>query len=387
MNLSNIKNFLKNEIVTVISFVLAVISVFIVPFDGQYMEYIDFRTLAILLSLMLVVAGFRKLGVFKSIGSWLLTKAKDARQLALVFVLLCYFFSMFITNDVALITFVPFAIEVLFMASLEQYMIPVIVLETIAANLGSMLTPIGNPQNLYLFSLSEMGIGSFLLLMLPYSLVSLLGLIIAAIVVIPGDSLSVSAFSSASSVKLDVDNEKNEAPQKALLVVYALLFLLCLVTVAKLVPYYIALAGVLMIVLLFDRTTIVEADYFLLLTFTFLFVFIGNMGRIPQMNQWLSSIVEGHEMATGVISSQVISNVPAAILLSGFTTDYRNLIVGVNLGGLGTLIASMASLISYKFYSKSKDARVGAYMGVFTIGNLIFLAILWGIYLLLELLL
>lgn len=373
MKRTGIKRFLKDEIVTVISFGLAVISLFIVPIDGQYLEYIDFRTLAILLSLMLVVSGFRKLGVFKSIGSWLLTKSKDARELVLVFVLLCFGFSMLITNDVALITFVPFAMEVLYMARLEKYMIPVIVLETIAANLGSMLTPVGNPQNLYLYSLSGMGMGQFLWLMLPYSFVSFLGLVVATVLLIKKEPLSVSAFSG---------NEKSEAPEMALLVVYTLLFLLCLVTVARLLPYYVVLAGVIVIVLLFDRETIKEADYFLLLTFLFLFIFIGNMGRIPQVNNWLSSVVEGHAAITGIISSQIISNVPAAILLSGFTTDYRDLIVGVNLGGLGTLIASMASLISYKFYSKSRESKVAAYLGQFTILNVLFLVVLCAVYVL-----
>ncbi len=382
MKRTGIKRFLKDEIVTVISFGLAVISLFIVPIDGQYLEYIDFRTLAILLSLMLVVSGFRKLGVFKSIGSWLLTKSKDARELVLVFVLLCFGFSMLITNDVALLTFVPFAIEVLYMAELEKYMIPAIVLETIAANLGSMVTPVGNPQNLYLYSLSGMGMGQFLRLMLPYSFVSLLGLVAATVLLIKKEPLSVSAFSSTKITKMDEENEKSEAPEMALLVVYTLLFLLCLVTVARLLPYYVVLAGVFMIVLLFDRETIKEADYFLLLTFLFLFIFIGNMGRIPQVNGWLSSVVEGHVMITGIISSQVISNVPAAILLSGFTTDYKELIVGVNLGGLGTLIASMASLISYKFYSKSRESKVAAYLGQFTILNVLFLVVLCALHVL-----
>ncbi len=210
-----------------------------------------------------------------------------------------------------LITFVPFAMEVLYMAELEKYRIPVIVLETIAANLGSMLTPVGNPQNLYLYSLSKMGMGHFLRLMLPYSFVSLLGLAAATVLLIKREPLAVSAFSSTRITRMDEENETSEAPQMALLVVYTLLFLLCLAVVARLLPYYVVLTGVFVTVLLFDRETIREADYFLLLTFLFLFIFIGNMGRIPQINDWLSSAVEGHVMITGMISSQVISNVAA----------------------------------------------------------------------------
>ena len=152
-----IKIFLKNETVLIISLVLAVLSSFAVRPDSEYAEYIDFRTLALLLSLMLVVAGAAKLGIFRWIAVRLVNTASDMRQLALILVMLCFVFSMFITNDVSLITFVPLAIEVLTMAHMEQYMIKVIVLQTVAANLGSMLTPIGNPQNLYLYGLSGMG--------------------------------------------------------------------------------------------------------------------------------------------------------------------------------------------------------------------------------------
>ena len=260
----DIKSFLKNEIVTVISFGLAVISLFIVPIDGQYLEYIDFRTLAILLSLMLVVAGFRKLGVFKSIGSWLLTKSKNARELVLVFVLLCFCFSMLITNDVALITFVPFALALLEGAGLKHRVIYIVVLQTIAANLGSMLTPIGNPQNLYLYTLSGMQIGEFLCAMFPFTLISLVTLILLV------------TFGKKNEIV--VCFEKAAMPvHKKKLAMLIILFLLCMGTVIRVVDWRVSFAIVLVAGLLFFRNLFREVDYYLLGTFCGFFLFIGNM--------------------------------------------------------------------------------------------------------------
>ncbi len=363
-----VKKFFKQEIVMVISFVLAAISLFFVHPDKDYAGYIDFRTLGILLSLMLVVAGLKHLGVFASFARFMIARTDTAKGMVLALVLMCFFLSMFITNDVALITFVPFAIELLIMSSLEKYMIPTIVLETIAANLGSMLTPMGNPQNLFLYTKSGMTFLELLLLMLPYALISLALLVVATLVLIGKEPTEV--------MHEEEEEFMEEGTRRGKLILYVLLFLVCLLTVLRLLPYEVVLAMVLLLVLLFDHKNLGRADYCLLLTFTFLFVFIGNMGRIPAVNSWLSSVVSKHTLVTAVISSQFISNVPAAILLSGFTDNLRDLIVGVNLGGLGTLIASMASLISFKFYAKEQDAKASKYLGYFTIMNIAFLAIL-----------
>ena len=341
-----------------------------VPPDEKYAGYIDFHTLTILLSLMLVMAGLRSLGVFSRVGSWMLSKTRNARSLAMVLMLLCFGFSMLITNDVALIAFVPFAIDVLAMAGLERYLIRVIVLQTIAGNLGSMMTPIGNPQNLYLFSLSGMSLNEFVSLMLPYTLLSLAGLLIACFALIDKSAEEVQvaprpAFTAA---------EKREA------VLYFLLFLFALASVARLVSVYVAGAVILAAVFLMDRRMLGKADYSLLLTFVFLFIFIGNLKRIPEINEWLRGVIRGRELITSVLASQVISNVPAAILLSGFTDNLAALVVGTNIGGLGTIIASMASLISFKYYGGTAGRRNAAYLGVFTLLNLAFLAALLGLY-------
>jgi len=368
--MKSVLNFIKKELVLCISLLLALVSMIFVPVDNNYISYIDFNTLTILLSLMLVVAGLRNLGFFSMIGTWMLKRTRNVRNLSMVLVLLCFGFSMFITNDVALITFVPFAIDVLVMAGLEKYMIRVIVLLTIASNLGSMLTPIGNPQNLYLFSLSRMNLGNFITLMLPYSLISFIGLLIACVILIDRREVVV----EVQSYRIFTSTEKWKT------IVYFSLFLLALTSVTRIISVYIVGAVILAVIFLVDPKILRKPDYALLLTFVFLFIFIGNMKRIPEINHWLHDVIQGRELLTSVFASQVISNVPAAILLSGFTDNISALIVGSNLGGLGTIIASMASLISFKYYGTTEGKRNTAYLGVFTLLNLIFLAVLMLFY-------
>jgi Na+/H+ antiporter NhaD/arsenite permease-like protein len=368
--MKSVLNYIKKEAVLCISLLLAIVSIAFVPLDNKYIGYIDFHTLTILLSLMMIMAGLRSLGIFSMIGSWMLEKTSNIRSLTIVLVLLCFGFGMVITNDVALITFVPFTIDVLAMAGLENYLIRVIVLQTIAGNLGSMLTPIGNPQNLYLFSLSGMSLGNFISLMLPYTLLSLVGLLAACVILIDRKAVAVKVQSDRTLT----------ATEKGKTVVYLLLFLFALTSVTHIILVYIVGAVILAVVFLMNCRMLRKPDYALLLTFIFLFVFIGNMKRIPEINLWLRSVIYGNELLTSVLASQVISNVPAAILLSGFTDNISTLIVGTNLGGLGTIIASMASLISFKYYGTTAGKRNAAYLGVFTLLNLIFLAVLLLLY-------
>lgn len=394
------KQLLKKEPVTIISLILAIISAFFVLPDREYINYIDTRTLSILLCLMLVMAGLRKEGVFKSIGQKLLDKTTTKRGLVIVLTLLCFFFSMLITNDVALISFVPFSIELINMMDDEDktkrqsaaspknatkkedkktsFAIKLIVLETIAANLGSMLTPIGNPQNLYLYSLSGMSIGDFLKLMLPYSLSSLIGLLIFAFILFP-----VKAATSDETIARTSNEDENKVSRSfsgKKITGYLVLFVLSLLVVVHVLPYQAVLVATIIAVMLIDSKTLWDADYFLLLTFIFLFIFVGNIKRISPVRDAIYSILNGREVITSVVASQFISNVPAAILLSGMTDKLSSLIIGTNLGGLGTLIASMASLISFKFYSQIEGSNKGKYLVVFTVLNLIFLIILLGMY-------
>ena len=354
-----VKEFIKNEIVLILSFVLAIISAFFVTPNMGYFEYIDFRTLGLLFCLMAVMAGLNSMGVFKFIAEKLLSKVKSISGLSLILGLLCFFSSMVITNDVALITFVPFTITALKLSGKMDKLIWIITIETVAANLGSMLTPIGNPQNLYLFSAFNMSIGDFLLTILPYALLSLLLVVISCL------------FTGEGKIGTqNVDNKTNFS--KLHIGIYLVLFVLALLTVFRVIPYITTVLITVVVILIFDRKIILRVDYSLLFTFVFLFIFIGNLGEIKPISDFLKSIVNGNEVIVGVVSSQVFSNVPAAILLSKFTENAKDLLIGVNLGGLGTLIASMASLISFKFVAKEK-VNMGKYILTFTIVNILFL--------------
>lgn len=382
------KELLKKEPVTIISLILAIISAFFVLPDCQYISYIDFRTLSILLCLMLVMAGLRKEGVFKFIGEKLLERTTTKRGLASVLIMLCFFFSMLITNDVALISFVPFSIEIIGMMDdndgekKSSFAIKLIVLETIAANLGSMLTPIGNPQNLYLYSLSGMSIGSFIGLMLPYSLSSLIILVVCSIIMFPRHK------GTADETVAKNENGDVKASQKSfskkIIIGYIVMFALSLLVVVHVLPYWAVLIATILGVLVIDKKTIKDADYFLLLTFIFLFIFVGNIKRISPVKDALLSILGEREVITSIVASQFISNVPAAILLSGMTDKLKLLVIGTNLGGLGTLIASMASLISFKFYGQIEGSKKGKYVAVFSLLNVVFLVILIAIHLLVS---
>ena len=368
-----IKNFVRNEIVLVVAFVLAVVSAFFVHPDHQYISYIDFRTLSILLALMVTMAGLQRLQVFRQIGELLVAKMSSIRGVVLVLIALCFFSAMFITNDVALLTFVPFSIVTLSISNRKDLYIIVIVLETIAANLGSMLTPLGNPQNLYLYSLAGMSLGAFVKLMLPYSIVALVLLVICGFIFVKAAPVTLAEKHIYERTKRD----------KNMIGMYVFTFLVSILVVARVLDYRIGLVIVVVLTLLRDRRVLRKPDYSLLFTFIFLFIFIGNIKRIPELSSAINSLVKVNEVGVSILLSQFISNVPAAILCSGFTDQIDKLIIGTNLGGLGTLIASMASLISFKQYSYIDGADKKKYIGVFTVANILFLIIMWVMYLML----
>ena len=380
---TKVKELFQKETVCCIAFLLAVISMcFVVP-SKNYISYIDFRVLALLFCLMAVVRGFSSIGVFTRLGTMLLTHVHSLRMLSALFIFLCFFFSMLITNDVALITFVPFTILILSMAGQKKFLIPVIVLETIAANLGSMLTPLGNPQNLYLYTISGLSIGAFVRIMLPYSFVSAI-LLLIFILFLPKDTVSTAtAANTATTSNITYKSVKVCKNPRILFAFYLILFLLCLLTVLHILPYQILFFLVLTGFLLLDYRVLKDVDYFLLLTFLCFFIFIGNMKQISLVHELISKLLVHHEVLMGIGASQIISNVPAAILLSGFTDDYSALLIGVNLGGLGTLIASLASLISFKFYTNSEGSDTKRFLGIFTLYNVIFLGVLFVLSLIL----
>lgn len=356
-------SFLKTETILVAAFVLAVISCFLVPPDMGYTQYIDTHTLALLFSLMAVMAGFQKAGIFDKISSIILSHTGSQKGLSFVLVSLCFFGSMLITNDVALITFVPLGILVLKTAKMESSLPIVVTLMTIAANLGSMLTPIGNPQNLYLYTLSGLSLWQFLQITAPYTILCAI-LLVVGVLGLPTQKGSLRIQMNQPTISLNHS------------ILYFILFVLALFCVAGLLSVWILLAVVVVSVALLDRTVLKKVDYSLLATFAAFFVFIGNMGRMSAFHDFVQKIVLGNEQITAVVASQIISNVPAALLLSGFTHEWAQLIIGTNLGGLGTLIASMASLISYKQIASQYPHQKGRYLLIFSLWNIGFLAVL-----------
>ena len=357
------RDFFKQEAVLCIAAICAMATMCLVPPDGAYIEYIDLRVLCLLLCLMAVVAGFQSCGAFQWLTVQMLNRGNGGRGLAVALVLLPFFSSMLVTNDVALLTFVPFTLLLLEHVECRNAIVPMLVLQTIAANLGSMATPVGNPQNLYLYADYHLSAGEFFSAVLPLTALSLVCLILAALPVLPKELPAP-----------ELGKEILESPKK--MVVYGVLFVLCLLTVFRVLPYGLLTVVVVGVVALISPKLLKDLDYGLLATFVCFFIVSGNLGRIDAVQVFLQELLNRSTMLTAVLTSQVISNVPAAVLLSGFTDSWKELLQGVNIGGLGTPIASLASLITLKQYLRSKGAQPGRFLLVFTAGNLIGLIVL-----------
>ena len=364
-NMKNINVFLailKKEPMLIAAALCMVISMFFVPPSAAYLDYIDFRVLALLFCLMAVVAGLQNHGLFDRFARKVLTGKMQRRTLFAELILLPFFSSMLVTNDVALITFVPFAILILELTGQQRHMIFVVVMQTVAANLGSMSTPVGNPQNLYIYSAFHLTAADFFHAVLIYTLLAL-PLLTLSVLLCPKGELSVSL------------PEAREPMSQKHILLYGVLFLLCLLSVFHVLHYLILLAVICAALLLADRSLFRKIDYSLLLTFVCFFVFAGNIGAIDAVRIFLQNLLNVHPLLTSMLASQFISNVPAAVLLSGFTQDWRSLLIGTDIGGLGTPIASLASLISLRLYMKSENARIGRYLGFFILVNIIGLSI------------
>ena len=329
-------SFIKEEIIFSVSLILAIISCFFAHPNINYLNYINWDTTILLLVIMVVVEVLKNLAVFEILVRKLLVKIGNARELILVLVFTCFLSSIFITNDVSLIIFVPFSILALKKVDRIDLTIITVSLQTIAANVGCMVLPIGAPHNIVMYTVSNIPFESFFLLLLPYIIVSVVFLAICMLFV-PKDKISLPKMS-----KIGVD-KKN-----------------------------------------FVKRVFLGVDYYLLLTFIALFILIGNLENISVFNLFFKKWIIGNEVLWGIIASQVISNVPAAMLLSGFSTNYEAIIVGINIGGFGTLIASMANLISYKIIVREYNEFKIRYFIVFTVLNVILLAILISLYMIVK---
>ena len=363
MRYHSLRAFVHGEPVLSASLVCAVISMFFAPPSAAYLGYIDTRVLILLFCLMAVVSGMQKYGVFDLLAQKLLAGRHALRTIVLLLTLLPFFTSMAITNDVALITFVPFAILVLGLVGQRALLIPVIVLQTVAANLGSMVTPVGNPQNLFLYASYELSAGQFFGVVLPFALISLVG--VAALTLCRKSCILQVSFAEPKQI---IDGKRVNF--------FGVLFILCLLTVFHVLPDLALLGLVCLSLLLIDRDIFRRIDYGLLLTFVCFFLFAGNIGSLDGVRTNLQNIVGSSPLLASLAASQIISNVPAAVLLRSFTENWQALLLGVNIGGLGTPIASLASLISFRFYAHTPEAKPGRYLAWFTLINVVGLVIL-----------
>lgn len=357
-----IKNFAKTNAVFLIALFLAIATSFIVKPDSEYLGYFDLKTIACLFCTLAVVCALKNIKFFTILARKIISATGSLRSAVLALVFITFFGSMLIANDMALITFLPLGYYVLSSTGKESYMAFVFVMQNIAANLGGMLTPFGNPQNLYLYSKFNIDNIEFISIMLP--------LFIAATAIIIACCLFVKNERIEPCEKLELKLNK------PLTAIYLILFAISIAIVFRIIPYYIGTAIVLAGVLIFDKRALKKVDYGLLLTFVCFFIFAGNMSRIDAVRELFTALLTKSTLLVSIFSCQIISNVPSAILLSQFTDNYRELLMGVNIGGAGTLIASLASLITFREYISHNQGKALRYLGIFTTLNLLFLVAL-----------
>ena len=354
--------FAKKNAVMLIALFAALITMIFVPVDKQYLGYFDYKTLTCLFCTLAIVCALKNIHFFYMLAHKIVRLFKNARMCVLALTYITFIGSMLIANDMALLTFLPLGFFVLSTTGKEKYMAFTFIMQNISANLGGMLTPFGNPQNLYIYTKFNIPTGEFMSIMaLPF---------IVSIILI-----TLCCFIFVKSEPLEIKDEKIELnPAKT--TIYLILFALSIIIVFRVIPYWIGLIVIPLALLIMDRKALKMVDYPLLLTFVFFFIFSGNMARIDAVRNLFSSLLEKSTLLVSVISCQFISNVPSAILLSQFTQNYRELLLGVNIGGTGTLIASLASLITFREYLKHNPKKAGYYIGLFTAFNFAFLIIL-----------
>ena len=357
-----IKSFIKKNTVMVIAFFAALITCFIVPPDSAYLDYFDVKTLVCLFCVLAVVCAFRNIWFFYIMARRIVRIFKSMRMVVLALVYITFIGSMLIANDMALLTFLPLGYYVLHTTGKEKYMAFTFIMQNIAANLGGMLTPFGNPQNLYLYSFFDIPNGEFMAIMAPAFVVSIILITICCIVFVKNEPLSLP------------DDKIRLNPARS--AIYGVLFALSILIVFRGIPYWIGLVVIPLALLVLDRKALLKVDYPLLLTFVFFFIFAGNMARIDAVKDLFSFLLGKSTLLFSVLSCQVISNVPSAVLLSQFTQNYADLLVGVNIGGAGTLIASLASLITFREYTRHNPGKAGSYIAKFSAFNFGFLAVL-----------
>ena len=365
-----LKLFIKKNAIMFIALIASLITVIFVPVDKEYLGYFDYKTLVCLFCVLAVVCALKNINFFYILASKIVKLFKNTKKCVLALVYITFIGSMLIANDMALLTFLPLGYFVLNSTGKKKYMAFTFIMQNIAANLGGMLTPFGNPQNLYLYSFFEIPNLEFLKIMaLPFVFAILLITIFCLI------------FVKSEPLELTEEVEKLDKKKGIL---YFILFALSIAIVFRGIPYIVGLIVIPLVLIFTDRKALLQVDYSLLFTFVFFFIFSGNMARIEVVRNFFSSLLEKHTFLVSVLSCQVISNVPSAILLSQFTTNYTDLLLGVNIGGVGTIISSLASLITFKEYIKHNPEKGFYYMERFSAYNFLFLIALVGFVLLIK---
>lgn len=357
----HVKTFIKNNIMMMAAFLAAALTVIFVPVDKAYAGYLDYRTLTCLFCVLAVVCALRDVNFFYVLATKIVARFRNVRACVLVLVYVTFAGSMLITNDTALLTFLPLGYFVLKSAGKEKYLAFTFIMQNMAANLGGMLTPFGNPQNLYLYTKFNIPTPEFVKILLPPFLVSIALITVCCLFVKPDP--------------MELSNEKVEFKAKPT-VFYLLLFLFSVGIVVRLIPFWTGLIVIPLALIITDRHALKTVDYSLLMTFVFFFIFAGNMARIDAVQDFFSMLMSKNALLCSALCSQVISNVPSAILLSQFTANYADLLVGVNIGGAGTLIASLASLITFHEFTIHEPDGAKSFILKFSIYNFAFLAIL-----------
>ncbi len=357
--------FIKSNTVLCIAACAALITSVVVPPDSAYIDYLDLKTLTCLFCTLAVICALKEINFFTIIAQKVVSLTGDIRRAIIAIVIITFAGSMIIANDMALITFLPIGYYVLKSSGQQKYMIFTFVMQNIGANLGGMLTPFGNPQNLYLYNKFDIpGVEFLKIMVIPFVSAIFLILLCCFIFVRPG--------------KITICDDTSKLPTKKT-VIYLLLFALSIVIVFRVIPYYIGLIVIPAVLFFLDRKALIRVDYGLLLTFVCFFIFSGNMSRIDAVNAFISALLEKHTLLFSALSCQVISNVPSAILLSAFTDNYRALLYGVNIGSAGTLVASLASLITFRQYSELNPGGVRKYLLWFTVFNAAFFVVMLAI--------
>ncbi len=354
--------FAKKEVVLSIAIICTIVTCFFVPPDKEYLGYFEYKTLIALFCMLAVVAGLKNTNVFELISKKLIGLFKTRRAVIYSLVYGTFFFDMIVANDMSLITFLPLTYIVLHSTGNDKYLAFTFIMQTIAANMGGMITPYGNPQNLYLYSYYNIPTLEFFGVLLVQSITVAVGLYIGCLFI--------------KNEKLTLKNDDKIIIDKKHLAIYAVLFAFVILSIFRVVPHMITLAIVFLTVLITDRKRFAQVDYALLATFFVFFIFSGNIARISAIKDMIAGIVSENTLIAGIVSCQFISNVPTAIFLSKFTENYRDLLVSVNIGSLGILISSLASLITLKEYLKHQPKGFKKYIGMFTLINFSFLIVL-----------